>query len=157
LTIAKLDKKCCGIRIKHHLDADPDPAFHFDADPETDPIFHFDVDPDPAPHGYKICNYWFTEYRPSTAKGEPLRLKCKPSRFQVEPPWIYCKPPHIPAFHCNADRDPACPFDADPDPAYPKRFRSGLVKLLLILFFCGGSVHVFCLTFLDTRWASMEM
>jgi hypothetical protein len=32
----------------HHLDADPDPAFHFHADP--DPDFHFYADPDPAHH-----------------------------------------------------------------------------------------------------------
>ncbi len=27
--------------------ADPDPAYHFDADPDQDPTFHFDTDPDP--------------------------------------------------------------------------------------------------------------
>jgi len=27
----------------HHLDADPDPAFHFDADPDPDPAFSQDV------------------------------------------------------------------------------------------------------------------
>jgi hypothetical protein len=34
--------------IPHHLD--PDPAFHFDADPDPDPAFHFDADPDPTFH-----------------------------------------------------------------------------------------------------------
>jgi hypothetical protein len=29
----------------HHVDADPDPAFHFDADPDPDPTFHSDADP----------------------------------------------------------------------------------------------------------------
>jgi len=27
----------------HHIDADPDPAFHFDADPDPDPAFSQDV------------------------------------------------------------------------------------------------------------------
>ncbi len=41
----------------HHVDADPDSSFHFDADwypvppvhiyAEPDPTFHFDADPDP--------------------------------------------------------------------------------------------------------------
>jgi hypothetical protein len=29
----------------HHLDADADPACHFDADPDLDPACHFDADP----------------------------------------------------------------------------------------------------------------
>ncbi len=33
----------------HHVDADPDPACHFDVDPYLDPTFHFDGDPDPHP------------------------------------------------------------------------------------------------------------
>ncbi len=28
----------------HHVDADPDPTFHFDADPNPDPTFQFDAD-----------------------------------------------------------------------------------------------------------------
>jgi hypothetical protein len=33
-----------------HFDADPDSAFHFYADlhPDPDPTFHFDADPDPS-------------------------------------------------------------------------------------------------------------
>ncbi len=33
------------------IDADPDPAYHFAADPEAgpDPAYHFDADPDPDP------------------------------------------------------------------------------------------------------------
>jgi hypothetical protein len=33
----------------HHVDADPDPAFHFDADPDPDLTFHSDANPDPDP------------------------------------------------------------------------------------------------------------
>jgi hypothetical protein len=33
-----------------HFNADPDPAFHFNADPDPDPAFHFNADPDPVPH-----------------------------------------------------------------------------------------------------------
>jgi hypothetical protein len=29
--------------------ADPDPIFHFDADPDPDHTFHFGADPDPDP------------------------------------------------------------------------------------------------------------
>jgi hypothetical protein len=33
------------------IDADPDPAYHFDADPylDPDPTFHFDADPELVP------------------------------------------------------------------------------------------------------------
>jgi hypothetical protein len=37
----------------HHFNADPDPAFYFNADldldPGPDPALYFDADPDPAP------------------------------------------------------------------------------------------------------------
>ncbi len=36
----------------HHLDADPDPAFHFDVDADPDPTFHSDADADPNPAFY---------------------------------------------------------------------------------------------------------
>jgi hypothetical protein len=37
----------CSVADPHHLDADPDPVFHFDADPDADPdpTFKFDADP----------------------------------------------------------------------------------------------------------------
>jgi hypothetical protein len=31
----------------NHVDADPDPAYHFDADVEPNPAFNFGVDPEP--------------------------------------------------------------------------------------------------------------
>jgi hypothetical protein len=34
----------------HHLEADPDPACHFDADADLDPALYVDVDPDPTFH-----------------------------------------------------------------------------------------------------------
>jgi hypothetical protein len=38
-------------RLLIHLNADPNPAFHLNADADPDPTFHFNVDPpDPAPH-----------------------------------------------------------------------------------------------------------
>ncbi len=62
----------------YHVDADPDPAFLFDAYPDPDPTFYLDADsdptfqfdadpdPDPAPHEFEqICNHWPTD---------PLRL-----------------------------------------------------------------------------------
>ncbi len=33
----------------HHLDADADPSCHFDADPDLDPACHLDADPDADP------------------------------------------------------------------------------------------------------------
>jgi hypothetical protein len=38
------------LRIGITFDADPDPARHFDTDPEpnSDPTFHFDADLDPS-------------------------------------------------------------------------------------------------------------
>ncbi len=33
----------------HHIDTDPDPACHFDADPDPEPTFHSDEVPDPDP------------------------------------------------------------------------------------------------------------
>ncbi len=56
-----------GIEDTHLLDADLDPAFHFDADPDPDPPFHFHTDPDPALN--------------------------KVMRWQRDPPWIHFKPP----------------------------------------------------------------
>ncbi len=44
-----IDTSPISVAEPHHFDADPDPAFHFDADtdPDTDPACHFDVDPYP--------------------------------------------------------------------------------------------------------------
>ena len=39
-----LYSQCCG-----SASLDPDPAFHFDADPDPDQTFHFDADLDPDP------------------------------------------------------------------------------------------------------------
>jgi hypothetical protein len=37
--------------VPYRFDADPDPAFHFDADPnlDPDPALHSDANPDPEP------------------------------------------------------------------------------------------------------------
>ncbi len=40
----------------HNFDADPDPAFHFDADPEPDPAFYSKADPDPASRSYAVTS-----------------------------------------------------------------------------------------------------
>ena len=32
----------------HHLEADPNPAFHFDEAPDPDSTFHSERDPDPT-------------------------------------------------------------------------------------------------------------
>jgi hypothetical protein len=43
-----LDPGSGGVSDPHHLNADPDQAFHSIADPDTS--FNFNADPDPAPH-----------------------------------------------------------------------------------------------------------
>jgi hypothetical protein len=44
-----------GVADPHHVDADPDPAFHFDEDPDQnrDRTFHLDADPDPTFQFYR--------------------------------------------------------------------------------------------------------
>jgi hypothetical protein len=42
-------KQLTSIAVPKHYDADPDPTFHFDADPSY-PTFYFGADPDPSPH-----------------------------------------------------------------------------------------------------------
>jgi hypothetical protein len=102
------------LRIRHHLDADqdpachfvadPDPSFHFDADP--DPTFHYDADPDPDP-SFQI-------------KAQSLKTVLK----QAHIPYIFaCQLQNAnpdPAYHINAeaDPDPTFQFDADPDPQH---------------------------------------
>ncbi len=43
------DQPRVAVADPHHLVADPDPARHFDANPDLYPPFHFDPDPDPDP------------------------------------------------------------------------------------------------------------
>jgi hypothetical protein len=85
-------------------DADPDPACHFDADP--DPSFHSDADPDPS---FQI------------KKDQNLEKLLKYYRLKIQH-ILAC---HLqidadpdPAYHFNADPDPAYHFDADPDPNF---------------------------------------
>jgi hypothetical protein len=41
--------KILSVADPHHVDADPDPPCHFDADVNPDPTFHLEADPDPNP------------------------------------------------------------------------------------------------------------
>jgi hypothetical protein len=60
----------------HHLDADPDPAFHFDRDQDhtfhsyanqdPDPTFQFDADPDPITHFFPDLGPPILQRDPST-------------------------------------------------------------------------------------------
>jgi hypothetical protein len=61
------------------IDADPDQAHHFDADPDadTDPAYHFDADPDADSHPYPNfqfdadpCGSGYTTLAVNTEKGE---------------------------------------------------------------------------------------
>jgi hypothetical protein len=57
----------------HHLDADLDISFHFNADP----------DPTSAPHFKLICDHWPTD--PPRLQFEPSRLHCERPRPSVAP------------------------------------------------------------------------
>jgi hypothetical protein len=73
-----------SVEDPHHVDADPDPVFHFqaDPDPDLDPIFHsvvdsdsnpdlnfqFDADPDPTTH------LFFTDLDPPMLQNDPLKI-----------------------------------------------------------------------------------
>jgi hypothetical protein len=100
--------QCCG---PHHFDADPNPAFHFDAGPDLDLIFQSDADgsrsylsiwcgsgPDPTAN-------FSPDLNPPMLQNDSLRLQ--PFHFDAD---------LDPAFHFDVDPDPASPFDADPDP-----------------------------------------
>jgi hypothetical protein len=56
------------------MDADLDPAFHFDADP--DPTLQSDADPDPTTH-------FFPDLDPPKLLKDPLRLP--PFHFDADP------------------------------------------------------------------------
>jgi hypothetical protein len=84
-----------------HRDADPDPAFHSDADPDPDTNFYSDADPDPGPIFQFDAD---VDPNPSTHISPDL-----------DPPMLKNGPPRIPSFHFDADPDTAFHFDADPD------------------------------------------
>jgi hypothetical protein len=87
------------------------PLFIVDAD--LDPTFHFDADPDPFPiprqtvKVMKFCKNRSTKHQ----------------RFHFEslcPPLLQLEPPQLLNFDLDVkpDPDPAFDFDADPDPAF---------------------------------------
>ncbi len=101
----------------HHFHADPDPAFHCNADPDLDPPFHFNADPNPDPELHqseRICNHW-SAY---ALHGSIQPLTILNFDFNADPD---------PAFHSNAgpDPDPAYRNNADPDPQ-PRLFKHSL-------------------------------
>jgi hypothetical protein len=81
--LLKLDRS--GVPV---LQMDPDPAFHFDADPDPtiysdvdldpDPTCQFDAVPDPDP-----TTHFFPDLGPPISKPTPLRLL--PFLFDVDP------------------------------------------------------------------------
>jgi hypothetical protein len=81
----------------------PDPAFHFDADPDPDPTFQSDADSDPNP-----INQF-----------EPDPYPDPNSHFfpDLDLPVLQHDPSKVPPFYFDAYPDLAFHFDADPDPA----------------------------------------
>jgi hypothetical protein len=61
----------------HHLDADPVPAFQFDADVDPDPTFHSDADPDPIfqfDADSDLATLFSQNLYPLVLQNDPLRL-----------------------------------------------------------------------------------
>ncbi len=99
----------------HHLDAYPDPSFHFGADP--DPNFQFDVDLDLAPHR-SDANLHPLARRPSKA---PLLASSLLLWASVAPGWGSEAPLRAftaPGFHYFADPELCLDFHADPDQGF---------------------------------------
>jgi hypothetical protein len=55
-----------SVADSHHVNADPDPTFHFDADADPEPAFHSDADPDPT-FQFNADPSLFSRYGPSNA------------------------------------------------------------------------------------------
>jgi hypothetical protein len=90
----------------HNFNADPDPAFHVNADPDPDPAFHFNADPDldPVPH---------------LSDGNLRPLVYRPSRASIVSDLGLLRPSFEPQMLLNFYSN------ADPDPAFfPKRMRN---------------------------------
>ncbi len=72
----------------------PNPAFHFDADPNTNPTFHFDADSDPDPTAHFFLDLY------------PPKIQTGPLKFSL--------------FHFDVVPDPAFHFDAGSGSTFPK-------------------------------------
>ncbi len=124
-----------SVADQHHVDADPDPAFHFDADPDPDIAFLSFADPDPDPT-FKFdpdpTTHFSQDLDRPMLQNDPLRL----------PPFYFDAVPD-PVFHFDADPDPAFHFDADPAPASQMDIcgsgsgSATLLRVRLQLFFHG--------------------
>jgi hypothetical protein len=60
---------------------------------------------------------------PQKLRCEPKRLLCEPLRLQGAPPWLWCEPSQLPAFHFDADPGLRLPnkydkYDTDPGPQH---------------------------------------
>jgi hypothetical protein len=83
---------------------------------DPDPTFHFKADPDPAPH-QKVMRSGTTGLQ--TIHGFSLRLHA--SIVSVRGPlWFHFEPRNILSFDFNADPDPAFRSNADPELASQK-------------------------------------
>ncbi len=96
----------------HHVDADPDPACHFDVDPN--PCI-FDADPDPACHFDADLDSIF-HFDPESHPEPSFQLKPQ----NLEKVLKSARIPYILACHLQIDADPnpANHFDLEPVPAY---------------------------------------
>jgi hypothetical protein len=59
----------------HHINADPDPAFHFNAVLDPEPAFHLNADPDPTFHFNAAPDQLFTLMRSAIRQKHNPALK----------------------------------------------------------------------------------
>jgi hypothetical protein len=104
----KLVKTNVASRVSdpHHFNADPDPAFHFNAI-----LIQLFTLKGTYPDRILLLIRWC---EPVTTGLQALQ----DSTVSVHGPlWLHFKPPKLPIFDFNADPDPALYSNADPDPA----------------------------------------
>ncbi len=109
---------------------DPDPSFHFDADPDSNPTFLSDVDPYPGPTFQFDADpdpftHFFTNLYPPIAPKWPSKASTFSRSFGSRSCFYFdADAGPDPGFHFDAFPDPAFHNDEDPDPQHCKNVSS---------------------------------
>jgi hypothetical protein len=103
-------RQTSGVADPHHFNADQDPAFHLNADPDLARIWLLIK-------GMRICDHWSAEPPAAGLHFEPPCLQCEHSRFLASKASIFNfnADPNS-ASHSYVDPAPAAKNNADPDP-----------------------------------------
>jgi hypothetical protein len=99
-----------GVADPHHINANPDSCFHFDA--VTDPAILFLI------RVMRICDHWSQD--PPRLHFNPLRLHCECLGRSMAP----FEPPQLLNLGVYADQHPVFDFDFDEDPDPDPGFHS---------------------------------